>query len=414
MESEILRGVSDVLIDQDCAWIISDAFNGLLKYDFMQEELELVSMYPETIGTKACAFLKIIKTENEIYFIPLTAKDIFYYEISKGRFYKLSLPPHLFCDIKHMHPIKYGKNIYCVNRFPDLILKINCETKAMNVFASDVGAEVDDEIERKIYRIYKEPCLYENNIIWTNYNDTLTIFNLQRESFSSIPLTGFLHKETRLEHAGILKGKLRDWFIGVRAYKGALWLFTFEGEVFQYSAGSLNRVVNQIFQDYGHYNNLRDNETMIVPLFYDAIVIRDELWFIPQYKYQCVKYNGNNNKFELAINGMEENWNVNMREYNFGKALNNRLLLFSYYEDCFYVLDTDKNCACKRILEIPLLKFVNSNAEYRKKIIPNDFCGFDDLRFLIGLTIQEQDKTVSKEKTIGEKIYGLSESTYKQ
>ena len=39
----------------------------------------------------------------------------------------------------------------------------------------------------------------------------------------------------------------------------------------------------------------------------------------------------------------------------------------------------------------------------------NDFCGFDDLSFLMGLVIHKQDKIVSKENTIGEKIYGLLE-----
>ncbi len=409
VKNDILIGVSDVIIDQDSAWIISDAVNGLLRYDFLREELELVFMYPDTIGTNFSAFLKIMKIEDDIYFIPLTAKDIFYYELDKGQFHKLTLPQHLFCNVKHMHPIKYGKNIYCINRFPDLVIKINCETKKMDIFVSNVSVHRDDEIEREIYRIYWEPSLYDNKIIWPNYNDTLTVFDLQREIFSSIPLTGFLHKGTRLEQTGLLKGKLRDWVIGVRAYKGILWLLTFEGEVYQYNQGSLDKVVNQIFQEYGRYSDFNNNEKIILPLFYDAIIVSDELWFIPQYKYQCIKYDGYNNKFELAINVIEDECIGIEREYNLSKAFQKSILLFSYYENCFYVLDIDKNCVYRKTLEIPVLKFVNTNAEFRKSIMPNDFCGFDDLSFLMGLVIHKQDKIVSKENTIGEKIYGLLE-----
>lgn len=411
MKNEILKGVSDMIIDQDCAWIISDVINGLLRYDFLRKELALVSMFPEAIGSNFNSFFKFIKIEDDIYLIPLTAKDIFYYEVNKGVFHKLTLPLHLFCNVKHMHPIKYGKNIYCINRFPDLVLKINCETKKMDIFVSNVGVEGDDEIEREIYRMYREPCLYDNKIIWSNYDDTLTIFNLQKEKFSLIPLMGVSHKGTRLKVAGVLRGKLRDWFIGVRVYKGILWLFTFEGEVYQYSQGRLDKVVNHMFQEYGYYSDSYKNETMPLALFCDVITVNDELWFVPQYKYQCIKYSGDSNKFELAINEIEEDWKGMEREYNLCKAFHKKILLSSYYENCFYVLDIDKNSVSRKILEFQILQFVNGNAEYRKKMIPDGFCGFDDLSFLMGLAIQKQDKIVSKEKTIGEKIYGLLERT---
>lgn len=405
MKKNILRAVSDVIIDDDFAWIISDAFNGLLKYSVLKDELELVCMYPDLIGTKRAAFSKIIKVQDEIFFIPLTATDIFYYRITEGRFYKLNIPSNYFYANKNIHAIEYNNFIYCINRFSDFVMKIEPITKEISFFIAPVIEGREEEIEREIYRLYKAPCLYENKIIWSNYDEFLTVFDLQSETFSSIPVKGLIYGDTRLSMSEKFSSKkLRDWIIGVSVYKNMLWLFTFEGKVYQYHQEKIDEVESS---EFGERNaELYDNEkNAVLPYFCGLVSVNDELWFIPQYRSHCIKYNGNRNRYELALQESAQIWSENQREYSLCKVIDKKILLFSYCENCFYIFDTEEKCVYRKQVELDLEKFVRSNLECRRLMMLNTFYGMDDLPSLFWLIDNGKEKASSENSSIGEDIY---------
>ena len=45
---DLLSGVRDVFIEGNYMWIISDNFNCLFGYDFTEQRLDLITVFPET------------------------------------------------------------------------------------------------------------------------------------------------------------------------------------------------------------------------------------------------------------------------------------------------------------------------------------------------------------------------------
>lgn len=396
----ILKGVQDVLIEKNCAWIIANSIDWLLKYDIPQKKLELVAPYPEDIGTDHNPFSKIVKLENEIYFIPQTAKDIFCYNLEKNEFNKLNAP---------IDPIRYSHNIqtivkdkvlYCVERFPDSIVKIDTVSKSIKVFEFDNNPYVKKNIESEIYRLYKSLCLHNGKIIWPNYKNILTAFDIELEEFSVETLDGL--SQERVERMDKNKNiKLEDWIIGVQSFQNSLWLFSFEGKIYQYN--DKIRKIEKTFAD--NYN--KDTDKLEVSVFRESVLLEDELWFIPQYKNKCVKYNSNAKQFEIVMDSYIGTWDGYERDYTVCKAVDKqKILAFSYYENCFYLLDIKQDLVHKKKLRIPIEEFIKEPAFYQS-IVDNNQYRFDDLDFLwkemqCRKRIQQENY---KNSIVGKKIY---------
>ena len=83
---DLLSGVRDVFIEGNYMWIISDNFNCLFGYDFTEQRLDLITVFPETIGAPNMAFHTLMKVQNEIYLFPLTANGIYIFDLLKKDF----------------------------------------------------------------------------------------------------------------------------------------------------------------------------------------------------------------------------------------------------------------------------------------------------------------------------------------
>lgn len=404
MKNTVINGINDVIPDENCMWIISDELPCLFRYDYLTREIELKAIFPEEVNI-ICPFSRMIKMENEIYFIPWVVKDIYYYDITKNELYKLDIPFKDFSsdNWRKTEAVVEGGNLYCINRIPDAVIEIDPVTKEVKTFQIDMQLYADRLLPCDGWTVYSGPCVYQEKIIWTNYKNILSIFDIRTKEFSMEEIQG-VSKEgpKRLSNAA------EDYIFGVKNFKEALWLFTFEGRVYRYDS-TTHKIEDKSFEDYVYYD---DDDGMVVCFLYEIVPLENELFLIPSYKNKCIKYNGSTDQYEEIIKDYTQNWEYDKRFYTMCKVINSKkILLYSYNENIFYVLDTDKNSTQKWKIEEPWTKFISQNPLFAQAV--SKFCTrdylyvFDDLDWLIQ-SVSANDKKKEGKLSIGivgEQIY---------
>lgn len=406
----VLDNITDVILDDEYMWIITDNLNLLLRYSFCSKELELVSEFPETMRCDAAPFSRIVKLEDEIYFIPRMAKDIFYYNVNEKKFYELNVAFDSFQNDKKMEVVIQGKFIYCINRFPDTVIKIDSVTKKTNMYIADTESKIDEFLEKNIYRAYRFLCLYNGKIIWSNYYNMLTIFDIESESFSMDILYDFPRE--KIEDSQIDGIELNDWIVGVKAFDDMLWLCTHKDKFYLYKNGRLQKIDNILFDrcmDSCNAANIKNGPWVI---FYDIVVLKDELWFIPAYQNKCIVYNSKTKQFEEVLDDYIKNWDVNRREYSIYQVLNNnKILLYSYFENLFYIIDREDNSISNfEEIKYSCEKFIKQSKYFEQLVTRDNKYPFDDLQYLLNKVIYNGEllkRTTSENTDIGKRIFEI-------
>lgn len=407
MNNRTLQNVRDVIIDSDCMWILTDTLNSLLKYNFCSKELELVSVFPEIMRCDFGAFSKIIKLRDDIYFIPRMAKGIFYYNLSEEKFYELEIPFYDFQEEKHMDAVIHGEYLYCINRFPDMVIKIDSVTKETNIYVADTDNKTDRIIENRIYCTYRFLCLYNGKIIWPNYYNMLTIFDIESENFSVDILEEFPCEKVK-DSKNDYGMELVDWIAGVKAFDGMLWLCSHKDKIYLYN-DRLQKVENVFFDRCMDSYNAADIKDGPYIIFLDIVALEDELWFIPTYQNNCIIYNRKTKRFEEAPDDYAQKWDVIRRDYSLYKPWDNRkILLYSYFESCFYIIDKDSSSVCREEIEFPYGKFLKESSYLEKLLIKDNVYKFDDLDYLFGKikgSGEKGEKDLFANRNVGKEIF---------
>lgn len=403
MQNEKLAGVRDVIIEKDCAWFIADSLNWLLKYNRISNALELEAAFPKSIGTEQGAFSKIVKVGNEIYFSPLMSKDAYCYNLDEKIFRKLNFPLDECRDAKNVGVAVCGKNIYFLNRFPDMVIKVDSVTKDIMVFKAENERYLNQGIESKIYRGYLNPEVFDNKIFWMSYNNILNIFDMGDESFYSGMLKG-LSEHVMGWTKEIFDEELKDWIIGVKAFQSKLWLLSYDGSVYQYD-GRLIKVGNGLFDDY----KCESIDGIVRGVFPDIFALENELWFIPQYKKKCIRYCADSGEFEKVLDVYLQDWDTVNREYVGCKVMGaGKILLYSYHESHFYILDTIQNTVQKKEIRVPFGKYAEENEIFRQDVIKGNRFIFDDLEYFLKNIGFQIGQSKAEESTVGKQIYAYA------
>lgn len=405
MGEKILETVCDAIIDEKSLWVISDAWNCLFRYDLEKRELECEAVFPREVQEFGLPFSKIIRMGNEIYFIPRIAKDIYYYDLIKKRFQNLNISNSFFREDNNIDVLIQGKYIYCVNRCPDTVLIIDSDTKAVKIFRAKNTQYINKKIENQIYRDYAKnsACFYEGAIIWPNYSNLLTVFNIQEEKFFVYILKGLAQERIeRLQEEYEIE-EMRDWIISVKSYKDALLLISYEGRVYLYDA-KIHKVREIL--DYYRIHNVYDYK---LPFWGGIISLNDELYFIPQFRYECLKYNYNTKECEKVISNYLKNWAEYKREYTVCVTYNEQIiLLYSYYESCFYIINIKNDFIEKREISLSVIDLVKKNIAFIYLLPKLKRKEIDNIDFLLHQLYFENNEHQIEWKdyvTFGEKIY---------
>lgn len=404
MSNELLEAVEDLIIENDDVWMISDGWKYLFKYNMSRKRLDTVVAFPNTIGTDYNAFSQMVKVENEIYFMPLTARDIYYCDLLEQQIHKIDVSFIPLPEIKNMSAIVRDRAIYCINRFPDMVIKIDTVTKKIEVFDADISQYIDEDSEKLLYRSYKQPCVDHEKIYWANYSNILVEFDIKELCFSVKYIEGLPQENAeRMEAEGY---KLRDWIIGVRIFEGIMFLFSMEGKVYQYD-GMIYEVQEEVFDNYVKYSSM---DKVTSPIFYDLIPIDHNLYFISCYKNDCIKYDGITKKFSKILNSYTKEWVGNRRSYTFCKAINGtQILLYSFCESCFYLLDFERDFVKQIFIKLPIIdkELIKDNIFFAESLA--SYMGIkDNIDILLARLLHKSDNEMTKSFTdieVGEKIY---------
>ncbi|MCI8529280.1 MAG: hypothetical protein HFH82_09040 [Lachnospiraceae bacterium] len=398
MEEELLSGVRDVFIEGDYMWVISDNFNCLFGYDFLEQRLDLITVFPETVGTQNFAFHSLLKVGNEIYLFPLTANEIYIFDLLKKEFSTINVPFH---GTNNVQGVVSGEYLYCLKRFPDELIRIHLDTKKADIFTAGTPQGMDEAAERQVYRNYLEPCLYQGKIVWAGNGNVLTAFDMETERFSMERLEEVSREKIERTKA-YYQGGLEDCIIGAKAFKGILWIFSFDGRIYQYD-DRLHKV--RPVQTMNHRHNNVGKSTPA--LWANLIPLRDELWFVPQYKRKCVRYNDKSDLYDECMDEYERKFSESERiEFSFCKAFGDeKIILYSYYESCFFILDAVNGTVEKKKVMVPVKRFLQENLLFRSMKIRNNTYMFDDLQFFFQDTILLSKRQKTVEKLIGDKIF---------
>lgn len=398
MENELLSGVRDIWIEDNYMWVISDNFNCLFGYDFLKNQLDLIAVYPETIGVLNFAFCSLIKAGNEIYLFPLEADGIYIYDLLKKEFSRVNVP---FYGTNNVRGVVAGEYLYCLKRLPDELIRIHLITKKTDVFHTKKLQDMNEAAERQIYRICLEPCLYQGKIVWVSNGNILILFDIETESFCMERLEDISREKVERTKAWC-RGGLEDCIVGTRVFKEKLWLFSLDGRIYQYDDG-LHKV--SFVQPMMNKHNKAGNS--VPAIFADLVSLGDELWFVPQYKRKCIKYNYNSGLYEECMEEYERKLSQSERMvYTFCKALDDKkIILYSYYESCFYIINTADNMVDKKKLTVPIKRFLEQELSFRKMIIRDNVYQFDDLNFFLKDTILLNKLQKTFEWSVGDKIF---------
>lgn len=404
MKRNVLRNVRDVIVDQDCLWIITSTLNSLFKYDFAKNELELEAVFIKAMWADFDPFFKIVKIRNEIYFIPRMAKNFFYYNLDEKKFYELAVSFEGFQDSKNISVIEYKDIIYCLNRCPDVLIKINSHNKDIKILDFELYRFQDVNVERKIYSLYKEPCIYKEKIIWPSYNNILVIFDVKSESFSLKYVDSINFKKAG-RWSKVFGEDINDFVIRIKAFDNVLLFITIEGRIYCYVAKRFLEIRDEIFDNYMHYN---DVDGIMCPIIFDVMQLDDELLIIPSYKNRCVKFAIDTMECEGVLQEYLNKWNGNRRSYSFCKEINKHVfLLFSYYENYFYILDVMKDVVYRESIEFSYAKFAYKDKDFEQVIVKNGIYEFDELKFLLDTLVMNniERKNEKKLRNIGKQIF---------
>lgn len=395
---DLLSGVRDVFIEGNYMWIISDNFNCLFGYDFTEQRLDLITVFPETIGAPNMAFHTLMKVQNEIYLFPLTANAIYVFDLLKKDFSRINVPFH---GANNVQGVVSGEYLYCLKRFPDELVRIHLVTKKTDIFKAGKHQCINEAAERQVYRIYLEPCLYQGKILWVGNGNILTIFDIETESFYMERLEDVSREKIERTKA-YCQGGLEDCVIGIKLFKGLLWIFSFDGRIYRYddklhkasSVQSMNNIHKEV-------------DISVSAVFTNVIPLKDELWFVPQYQRKCIKYNYNCNQYEECMDEYEQKLCKDQRiVFSFCKALNEtKIILYNYYESSFYVLNTANNMVSKETITIPVKRFLEETFLFYNIWIRDNTYYFDDLSFFLKDTVLLNRQHRKMEKLFGSKIY---------
>lgn len=408
METKVLQRICDMIIDDNCMWIISDVWNCLFRYDFVRSELECTAVFPREIRDCGMPFSKIVKIRNEIYFIPKIAKNIFYYDLIEQKFQRLNMKFVFLKDEQHLDVVIQNEYIYCISRFPDTILKINSVTKEVKIFNAPNDSYINEQIESKIYTDYSmdSACLYNGKIIWPNYYNILTMFDIQEEKFSVCVLEELPQEKIECLEEEYQEKGMKDWIISVKNYKDILILTSYGGMIYFYD-DQLCKNEEKSFKYYA----TDDDYKYQVPFFAGIVPIKDELFFIPQYKNRCIQYNHATKQWEEVMDSYLEDWEGCWRIYTVCTVVSEqKILIYSYYESCFYILNTEKNSVNKKKITMSFVNLIRKNNFFADLLSEPTRKKLDDIDYLLEqISYEKEDEHIQRENrvTIGENIYKL-------
>ncbi len=365
----------DVVIEENIIFFPIMWFNALCKGNLINDEVEIIDIFPEMPIYICCSYKRIYKYKEYLLFVPYASdetKEFVLYDLAKSQFFNIS---NNF-DTALMSSI-YGKDecLYYICLQTTKIFKIDLKSHSVQCISSDEYIINNPQI-RGIDRA--GDFLY----IPVHKKRIILVFNFLTEQITHYNFpSNVLKIQTLCQN------------------EGKIWITTEDKKIYMWELGQVKAHEAAIFPD-------------SVKLFYHekiwfakSFIDKNILWLFPTFTDSILKYNILTNKFEtLEIEGEEESTEKLKEDFSNGRCMaikysivqkyDNKVFFLSSKTRILYELNLDDNLICRHILKV--------NNIYNNQIYPPTENGIMQERsYTEGLRclIKHQTPRVKKETT---------------
>lgn len=374
----------DVAIEENTIFFPIMRFNALCKGSLINDEVEILNIFPDIPTYILCSYKRIYKYKNFLLFVSYVdddKRDFVLYDLAKSQFFNIS---NNF-DTALMSPI-YGKDecLYYICLQTTKIFKIDLKSHSVQCISSDEYIINNPQI-RGIDRA--GDFLY----IPVHKKRIILVFNFLTEQITHYNFPSNVSKiQTLCQN------------------EEKIWITTEDKKIYMWELGQVKAHEAAIFPD-------------SVKLFYHekiwfakSFIDKNILWLFPTFADAILKYNILSNEFEtLEIEGEEESAEKIEEDFSNGRCMaikysivqkyDNKVFFLSSKTRILYELNLEDNSICRHILKV-----INI---YNNQIYPPVENGImlennytEGLKCLIKCQISDSKKIITQ-KSVGQTIY---------
>ena len=373
----------DAYFDEQGAWFSASTHNGLYYWDFEDDIVRFIGMFPDEEIFRTRLFCKVIYYEMRLIFIPFNASRIAEYDIQKKEFFQKELPGFEEDEI--------------VAKFSDYVIDNNI----LYLFPGNWKQILIYNMKDRCFTINQE---------WNNtfqeympYDEDVTYFVHVKRYRNMIFAASYMHnivfkfylEDRRTEVFWV--GAKDIGFTGIEVYNDMIILFSAKKNWLIKSDETLNEY------DVVQYEESKDEEM----IFVDSLQKDEIIYFIDIHKGRLYKFNILDNSINLVCQ-VKINKNKETKHFVLPyriKEYNGNIFLCPLEGDG--LIEVGENITIRRAKKIEKgSSFGKELQKYCKGMMfETNFCTLEDYRIL--LSEQEALKIKFKKGDCGEKLWSF-------
>lgn len=323
----LVKNIYGLTYDHEKIYFVTNVILAILYFDCSDGKVKILSEFPKEVET-VCAFEKIVKYGDKIYLFPCLEDYAYCYDLKKEEYQKLDIFGSAIDKIperKVLETLIYNKKIYCICRCPDMVICIDTETDAIQVYM--LSAKLP---QRKRTELVSSVIIKDDRLIFPCVNDLLIEFDMNTNVFNIISLN------EKMEDIDI-----NDYIMDIcMDSDGTLWLCSFKGQLYKVVDNRKIKVdlPENFIKNYdaGVFGIQRGIDRMFA--------VGDSVYFTLRSECKVLQYNVNNGDF-LWINNTLSKWNddgIRMAFINYTQVDNETFWFYNWNDYAAYRWDFQK------------------------------------------------------------------------
>lgn len=390
-EIKIKDDIRGICYENGKLYMVTLYINAIITYDLQTKKIGVLGYgYP-----KNNVFEKILKCGDKLYLFPALGDGIYYYDMKNRKYQSLILFDSIkdnvvFSNRTFFQVFEYEQLIYAVCRHPNVIICIDPLNDAVQVY------HLSEKLLKSNPMIIEHfpVCICDKKLVYAYSSNIEIEFSLTDKEFKIVHLT---EEEDghKTEYNYIVYGMLLS-------DSGDRWLFNLYGDLFRIVDNKKVRV--EIPDELaGAYDDGSNAEQYKIN---QVILIKDKIYFIPQFDNRILIYDLCTNEFVWCENHLAH-WEENRRRITYivwAQMNANSYLLYHYNNSAIYVWNIEEGFTDKIELKLSVEEIIN-NAVFNEYALQY-FSQEDDLEaYLAYINRVAKKKNSVEEGYCGEKIY---------
>lgn len=366
--------IEESCVKDGAVWFLEQDKQWIVKYTINTKKVEIIDVLPEEIKKKMSIGC-ILKKDNTIYFAPLFADDIYYYDLEEYEWKRLNIPLDSFEGMvsrKRMEVVDGGEYVYCISRWPDFILRINHKTKEyekIDMVSGKYSSKLNIPFYNKIF-----PWSDSEGILHFVLCENVIIhFNPYETSFSADELKRIKCEMIQLDN----KKQNMDFIRWSQDFGTFKMVCTWSGKVYKITKDTVIcdwNLMELCMKDYKEKTFLVEN----------VVATQEYIYYFLSYDSSIIKQDIITGSIHYIDNLVEANYKQYVKRYHVIKKIDDkRIFLWSYSSHNAYILDTETDSIQKIDFTVDLETFNGKGVQQIKYLMKDNMFMVDDLSVLL-------------------------------